>query len=58
MGYLEDDKVLERSHWSHKQRARYASEVMGSMVDSGEVKKLWRDFHITLKSARETTSLS
>ncbi|KAF4158689.1 hypothetical protein CNMCM6936_002747 [Aspergillus lentulus] len=55
MGYLEDDKVLERSHWSHKQRARYASEVMGSMVDSGEVKKLWRDFHITLKSARETT---
>ncbi|PKX94187.1 uncharacterized protein P174DRAFT_441472 [Aspergillus novofumigatus IBT 16806] len=58
MGYLEDDKVLERSHWSHKQRARYASEVMGSMVDSGEVKKLWRDFHITLKSARETTTLS
>ncbi|EAW22679.1 uncharacterized protein NFIA_013680 [Aspergillus fischeri NRRL 181] len=55
MGYLEDDKVLERSHWSHKQRARYASEVMGSMVDGGEVKKLWRDFHITLKSARETT---
>jgi hypothetical protein len=55
MGYLEDDKVLERSHWSHKQMARYASEVMGSMVDSGEVKKLWRDFHITLKSARETT---
>ncbi|KAF7170368.1 hypothetical protein CNMCM5623_002791 [Aspergillus felis] len=58
MGYLEDDNVLERSHWSHKQRARYASEVMGSMVDSGEVKKLWRDFHITLKSARETTTLS
>ncbi|GFF43969.1 uncharacterized protein C17H9.06c [Aspergillus udagawae] len=58
MGYLEDDKVLERSHWSHKQRSRYASEVMGSMVDSGEVKKLWRDFHITLKSARETTTLS
>ncbi|RHZ55629.1 hypothetical protein CDV55_102852 [Aspergillus turcosus] len=58
MGYLEDDKVLERSHWSHKQRARYASEVMGSMVDSGEVQKLWRDFHTTLKSARETTTLS
>ncbi|GIK04458.1 hypothetical protein Aspvir_008541 [Aspergillus viridinutans] len=58
MGYLEDEKLLERSHWSHKQRARYASEVMGSMVDSGEVKKLWRDFHITLKSARETTTLS
>lgn len=23
------------------------------MVESGEVQKLWRDFHITLKAARE-----
>ncbi|EAW07662.1 uncharacterized protein ACLA_023760 [Aspergillus clavatus NRRL 1] len=57
MGHLEDDKVLKRSHWSQKRKSRHASEVMGSMVDSGEVKKLWRDFHITLRSARESTTI-
>ncbi|BDD59662.1 hypothetical protein MPDQ_001758 [Monascus purpureus] len=54
-GILSDNKILERSHWSVKRQTRYANEVVDMMVQSGEVKKLWRDFHITLKEARGAT---
>ncbi|KAF7594710.1 hypothetical protein BBP40_008603 [Aspergillus hancockii] len=54
MGHLSDEQVLKRSHWSQKRRAKYAAEAVGTMVYEGEVKKLWRDFHINLRTARES----
>ncbi|KAI9923476.1 hypothetical protein ASPWEDRAFT_40514 [Aspergillus wentii DTO 134E9] len=56
MKYLEDERILERSHWSQKRKAKYAFEVVGTMVETGEVQRLWRDFHINLKAAREQTT--
>lgn len=56
--YLSDDKILERSHWSQKRKTRYGAEVVAMMDQSGEVKKLWRDFHINLKAARESVCIS
>lgn len=54
MGYMSDKEVLRRSHWSQKKRAKKAAEAVGLMVYEGEIKKLWRDFHIDLRSARES----
>lgn len=58
MGYLSDEQILERNHWSQKRKGRYAAEVVAMMVETGEVKKLWRDFRINLKAARESTVCS
>lgn len=52
-GVFTDARILERSHWSQKRQTKYANEVVDMMVESGEVQKLWRDFHINLKAARE-----
>ncbi|KAE8346531.1 hypothetical protein BDV24DRAFT_65217 [Aspergillus arachidicola] len=57
MGYMSDKEVLRRSHWSQKKRAKKAAEAVGLMIYEGEVKKLWRDFHIDLRSARESMTL-
>ncbi|KAJ9297368.1 hypothetical protein DTO271G3_4661 [Paecilomyces variotii] len=54
-GVFSDEKIIERSHWSVKRQTKYANEVVDSMVETGEVNRLWRDFHINLKAARETT---
>ncbi|PYH87131.1 hypothetical protein BO82DRAFT_427909 [Aspergillus uvarum CBS 121591] len=56
-GYLSDARILERSHWSHRKQTKYAIKAVEKMVQEGEVKKLWRDFHIDLRTARETSSL-
>ncbi|KAE8375206.1 hypothetical protein BDV26DRAFT_20671 [Aspergillus bertholletiae] len=57
MGYMSDDEVLRRSHWSQKKRTKKAAEAVGLMVYEGEIKKLWRDFHINLRTARESVTL-
>ncbi|GAD95100.1 conserved hypothetical protein [Paecilomyces variotii No. 5] len=57
-GVFTDEKVVERSHWSVKRQTKYANGLVDSMVETGEVKRLWRDFHINLKAARETTTES
>ncbi|KAJ9410766.1 hypothetical protein DTO045G8_1672 [Paecilomyces variotii] len=54
-GVFSDEKIIERSHWSVKRQTKYANEVVDNMVETGEVKRLWRDFHINLTAARETT---
>ncbi|RAH76489.1 hypothetical protein BO86DRAFT_325611 [Aspergillus japonicus CBS 114.51] len=54
-GYLSDTRILERSHWSHRKQTKYAIKAVEKMVQEGEVKKLWRDFHIDLRTARETS---
>ncbi|KAL5356846.1 hypothetical protein BJX96DRAFT_143490 [Aspergillus floccosus] len=53
-GYLSDEAVLKRSHWSQRRKEKYATEAMRTMVENDEVKKLWRDFHINLRTARES----
>jgi hypothetical protein len=53
MGHMKDDEVLRRNNLSVKRKTRNANEVLDKMVKTGEVDKLWRDFHLNLKSARE-----
>lgn len=53
MGHMADDEVLRRNNLSVKRRTRNANEVLDKMAKTGEVDKLWRDFHLNLKSARE-----
>ncbi|OJJ49806.1 hypothetical protein ASPZODRAFT_128336 [Penicilliopsis zonata CBS 506.65] len=53
-GVLTDKMIVKRSHWSQKKLTKYANSVRDQMVENGEVRKLWRDFHIKLKTARET----
>ncbi|OQE40796.1 hypothetical protein PENCOP_c005G06736 [Penicillium coprophilum] len=56
-GHMEADDILRRNDMSVKRKTRNANEVLDSMTGSGEVDKLWRDFHINLKSAREKESI-
>ncbi|RAK97125.1 uncharacterized protein BO80DRAFT_448646 [Aspergillus ibericus CBS 121593] len=56
-GHLSDTAVVRRNNWSQKRQIKNAVRVFNSMVQTGEVKKLWRDFHINLRTARETTTL-
>lgn len=52
---MADTEVLRRNNMSQKRKTRNAIEVINRMVEGGEVDKLWRDFHMSLKSAREKT---
>ncbi|CAI7655533.1 unnamed protein product [Penicillium glandicola] len=56
-GHMDDDEILRRNDMSVKRKTRNANDVLDSMTGSGEVDKLWRDFHINLKSAREKESI-
>ncbi|RJE23927.1 hypothetical protein PHISCL_03743 [Aspergillus sclerotialis] len=55
-GILNDEDILERSHWSQRRKTKFANETLEMMIETGEIQKLWRDFHINLKTVRETTS--
>jgi hypothetical protein len=52
-GVLTDAKIIERSRWTQKQLTRNANEVVNSMVETGEVGNLWRDFRLAMKTVRE-----
>jgi hypothetical protein len=54
MGQMADSEVLRRNGLSQKRKTRNAIAVLDGMVATGEVEKLWRDFHTNLKAARET----
>ncbi|KAL6230780.1 hypothetical protein BDW75DRAFT_58638 [Aspergillus navahoensis] len=54
-GYFSDKKILKRSQYSQKKKNKHAAKAVNKMIESGEVKKLWRDFHINLRVAREST---
>lgn len=51
---MADSEVLRRNGLSQKRKTRNAIAVLDGMVTTGEVEKLWRDFHTNLKAARET----
>lgn len=53
-GIFSDSRILERERWSSKRRTKYANEIVDSMQESNEVGKLWKDFNINVKAARET----
>ncbi|KAL2828467.1 hypothetical protein BDW59DRAFT_143166 [Aspergillus cavernicola] len=55
LGYMSDKKIVKRSHYSQRKKNKHAARAFVKMIDSGEVKKLWRDFHINLRTAREST---
>lgn len=55
MGQMSDAEVLRRNDMSQKRKTRNAIDVINGMVEAGEVDKLWRDFHMSLKTARERT---
>lgn len=54
MGQMADSEILRRNGLSQKRKTRNAIAVLEGMVATGEVDKLWRDFHMNLKAARET----
>lgn len=53
-GILDDEEILQRSHWSQRRKERYANETLAMMIETGEIQKLWRDFHINLRAARQS----
>ncbi|OGE56254.1 hypothetical protein PENARI_c003G12288 [Penicillium arizonense] len=57
MGHMADDEILKRNDMSAKKKTRNANDVLDEMVAGGIVDGLWRDFHISLRSAREKESI-
>ncbi|KAJ5301458.1 hypothetical protein PENANT_c009G09930 [Penicillium antarcticum] len=56
-GHMHDDEILRRNNLSTKKKTRHANHVLDQMVACGIVDGLWRDFHISLRTAREKESL-
>ncbi|KAL4886403.1 hypothetical protein BJY04DRAFT_213173 [Aspergillus karnatakaensis] len=52
-GQFSDKKILKRSQYSQRKKNKSAAKAFNKMVEEEEVKKLWRDFHINLRNARE-----
>ncbi|WEW61716.1 hypothetical protein PRK78_007210 [Emydomyces testavorans] len=52
-GIFANEKILEREKWSVKKRTRYANEEVDAMQKAGEIDRLWKDFNLNLKTARE-----
>ncbi|CRG83111.1 hypothetical protein PISL3812_00459 [Talaromyces islandicus] len=54
-GLFDPQRSVERENLSRKKRAKMANNVVDMMDRNGEIQRLWRDFHHTLKAAREKT---
>ncbi|KAL4899538.1 hypothetical protein BDW74DRAFT_189026 [Aspergillus multicolor] len=54
-GYFSDKKILKRSQYSQKKKNKHAAKAVNKMIESGEIMKLWRDFQLDLRTAREST---
>lgn len=55
-GLSDPQRTVERENLSRKKRAKMANTVVDTMDKEGEIQRLWRDFHHTLKAARDKTS--
>lgn len=51
-GYSTPEKIVERDGWSTKKRRRYANKVVDSMENTGEIKRLHRDFRHEIEDAQ------
>jgi hypothetical protein len=51
--HLRPSKIVERDSWSTKKRREYANKVVDGMGESGQIKKLYRDFRMEIDMARE-----
>lgn len=55
IGHMDDNEVLKRNDMSQKRKTKNANSVVDTMIETGQIDKLWRDFHLCLKEAREKT---
>lgn len=51
--HLKPAKIVERFQWSDKKKTQYANKVLDAMVETGQVKRLYRDFRLEIDMARE-----
>lgn len=51
-GHTTSHKILEREEWSIKKRTKYANDVVDYMVNTGEMKKLYKEFRENLDAAK------
>jgi hypothetical protein len=51
--HLRPSKIVERDSWSTKKRREYANKVVDGMHESGQIKRLYRDFRMEIDMARE-----
>ncbi|KAF1815064.1 hypothetical protein P152DRAFT_464923 [Eremomyces bilateralis CBS 781.70] len=52
-GHLAAEKIVDRDSWSDRKKEKFANRVAKGMVDDGEVKRLYRDFHHNVDDARD-----
>ena len=50
--HLTPEKIVEREKWSIRKREKYSNEVVDEMVESGEIRKLYKEFKDNLEAAR------
>jgi hypothetical protein len=52
-GHLTNEKIVRRDRWDEPRRRKYARKVVESMIETGQLKRLWRQFRDEIDSARE-----
>lgn len=52
-GHNADEEVLRRDKMKQKHKTKHAIGILDSMVQTGQVDKMYSDFHKVLKFARE-----
>ncbi|KAI9709491.1 MAG: hypothetical protein M1820_003251 [Bogoriella megaspora] len=55
-GYLTPEKIVERDGWNTRKRRDFANKVVDEMEESGEIKKLHRNYRDEIETAREMKS--
>lgn len=51
-GYTSPEKVVERENWSRKKREKLANKMVDGMLESGEMRSLYKQFKQNLDAAR------
>lgn len=51
-GHLTTERIIERENWSAKKREKYSNAVVDGMVESGEMKTLYKEFKENIEAAR------
>ena len=51
-GYTSPDKIVERENWTRKKREKLANRIVDGMLESGEMRSLYKQFKQNLDAAR------
>lgn len=51
--YMMPEKIVQRERWTTKRKSGYANDVVDGMVDSGEMRLLYKEFKENLQAARD-----